>query len=111
MSWVEARKPFCYLPGMNVKPGQIFELKGCVNDGGLIRHGLVVELSPQPTEKSLSKLPRCGTCGAYFRDEGQRDICGESHEMTVEDADMENRRRIKGRLDLANEADRAAGRV
>jgi hypothetical protein len=88
-----AGRDFSYDDGKigDVKLGQIFQLQGHPNDALLVKHNLVSLLEPQPKKAALEALPVCGTCGRCFLEEWQRDKCGESHEMTAEEAIAQRR--------------------
>ena len=96
---VVATKDFQYDGELSVRLGQVFELRGCRNDGGLIAHGLVQPLDPQPDEETLHGLPKCGECGRAFQYEWQRDRCGRMHEMTPDERMQERRAQAHRRVE------------
>ena len=66
---VWARRPFKYA-GLQLDRGQIFELRGAVNDASLLALGYVQEIArKQP-------LSECAGCGAKFTEAALRDAHG-----------------------------------
>lgn len=90
--WVVSSRDYQYDNDLHVKTGQVFELRGHPNDGLLLKHRHVIEMTPQPDPAEVAKLPRCGECGARFEQEWQRDRCGREHEAAALAAERQERR-------------------
>jgi hypothetical protein len=70
------RRPFPGYGGSPADRGRILELAGARNDEKLIRLGF---LAPVTKKVQLRDLPMCGTCGAYFAEEGFLTTHGDLH--------------------------------
>ncbi|HNT74393.1 MAG TPA: hypothetical protein PKH77_05170 [Anaerolineae bacterium] len=98
--WVTASKDFRYDDVVgDVKTGQVFELRGQPNDGGLLKHGLVMAVEPQPDREALKHYPQCGTCGRQFAEVWQRERCGRMHELSAGELRKQRREEAGKRLD------------
>jgi len=89
--FVTALRDFNYDTELQVKTGQVFELRNHQNDGLLLKHRHVAALDSQDPAM-IAKLPRCGECGALFENDWQRDRCGREHESGALTAERQERR-------------------
>lgn len=101
--WVTASKDFGYDESLTVKTGQLFELRGCRNDGLLLKHRLVLPVDPQPDAEALKHFPQCPVCGRRFTLPGQRERCGKQHEMTSKERLDERHQAAQKRMDKLQE--------
>jgi len=106
--YVRATRDFTYTEDLKVKDGQVFQLRGLMNDGLLLKHGIVAAIDPQPDSEALKKFPRCGECGARFSEVWQRERCGRSHELTEEESLTE---RLPERTQVPVDPNSRAGRI
>ena len=94
-TWVFATKDYTYDEDRvgHVRFGQIFQLKGYINDAGLVDHRLAMVLDPQPRDESVveAHFPRCGECGRIFMEEPQRNRCGSKHELSADEREKKRR--------------------
>ena len=103
--WVTASKDFCYDDVVgDVKTGQLFELRGQPNDGGLLKHRLVLPVEPQPDKEALKHYPQCGECGRRFLEPWQRERCGRMHELSAAELRAARREETGKRLDKLRDA-------
>jgi len=103
--WVHALRDFGYDDDLGkVHLGQVFQLRGHINDDALVRHRFVAVIENVPKSKAklqewLDSLSRCGECGAYYLEDWQRDRCGEDHELTPAERDAQRRERAHDRFE------------
>jgi hypothetical protein len=103
--WVFALRDFGYDADLGrVHTGQVFQLRGHINDGSLLRHRFVGLLADIPKSKAkleewLASLPKCGECGAVFLEGWQRDRCGEDHELSPVERNAQRRERAHDRFE------------
>lgn len=93
---VVAQRAFQYDATLAVRQGQVFELREQPNDPLLLKHGHVAQYAGTAAE--MRKLPQCGTCGAYFLEEWQRDRCGEAHLYSPAERQAMRRARAQERV-------------
>ncbi|MBN1261082.1 MAG: hypothetical protein JXB35_10415 [Anaerolineae bacterium] len=89
--YVVASRSFQYAPDMRVSRGQVFNLKGLINDPLLLKYGHVRQY--EGTAESVKKLPTCLVCGAVFEYEYLRDRHAEVHEMSAAERKEAQRQR------------------
>ena len=77
--YVMASKDFRYDPTLDVRRGEVFKLRGCINDGGLLKHRLVTPVTLTAAE--FKKLPR--SHGRAFMETQRRDQSGQQDEEPV----------------------------